>query len=128
MDGFGHAPRGSGSAPRSRPDPRCRPLASSAGSEGEDSASRHSGVASLVSDLPTKSELTALFLGLERSIKEISAVRTDLAQVLERVEESEQRLERHADAIRSLQTATRNLAISHKMALYKIEDQENRNR
>lgn len=51
-----------------------------------------------------------------------------LAQVLERVEESEHRLDRHASAIRNLQASTRNLAIAHRMALYKIEDQENRNR
>lgn len=69
-----------------------------------------------------------MFLGLERSIKkELSAVRSDLSQVLERVEETEQRLDRHAAAIKSLQTTTRSLTIAHRMALYKTEDQENRN-
>lgn len=70
-----------------------------------------------------------MLLGLERAIKkEVSAVHSDLSQVLERVEESEQRLDHHAIAIRNLQVSTRNLAIAHRMALYKIEDQENRNR
>lgn len=70
-----------------------------------------------------------MFLGLECSIKkERSTVRWDLSQVLERMEEMEQSLDRHAAAIRSLQTTTPNLTIAHRMALYKIEDQENRKR
>lgn len=48
--------------------------------------------------------------------------------MLERVEKTEQRLDRHATAIRALQVTTRNLSIAHRMARYKIEDQENRNR
>lgn len=70
-----------------------------------------------------------MLLGLERSIKkELSAVRSDLSQVLEHLEESELRLDRHVAAIRNLQTSTRSLHIAHRMAFYKIEDQENRNR
>lgn len=70
-----------------------------------------------------------MLLSLEKVIKkELSAVLMDLAQVLERVEETEQRLERHAAAIKDLQASTRNLSIAHRMVLYKIEDQENRNR
>lgn len=77
-----------------------------------------------MSDLPTKSELASMLLGLECAIKkEVSAVRSDLSHVLERVEEFEQRLDRHAVAIRNLQASTRSLAIAHKMALYKMEDQ-----
>lgn len=81
----------------------------------------------MVSGLPTKTELASMLLGLERAIKEeVSTVRSDLSQVLE---ETEQRLDRrHAAAIRSLQSTTRNFTIAHRMALYKIEDQENRNR
>lgn len=133
MDGLGRSPRGVSSstspAPRHRPERRhCSP-ASSACTEEEDIASRHSGVAALVSDLPTKTELASMLLSLERAIKkEVSAVRSDLSQVIERVEESEQRLDRHAAAIGNLQSTTRTLAIAHRMALYKIEDQENRNR
>lgn len=70
-----------------------------------------------------------MLLGLEQAIKkEVSAVRADLSQVLVRVEESEQCLDRHAAAIRNLQASTRSLHIAHRMALYKIEDQENQNR
>lgn len=70
-----------------------------------------------------------MLLSLEQVIKkEVSAVRSDLSRVLERVEESEQRLDRHVAAIRLLQTNTRQLAITHRMALYKTEDQKNRNR
>lgn len=58
----------------------------------------------------------------------LKQIRSDLSQVLEQVEETEQRLDRHAVAIRSLQTTTRNLSIAQKMAVYKIKDQENRNR
>lgn len=66
---------------------------------------------------------------LERVIKkEVSAVRADLSQVLDRVEETEHRLGRHAAAIRNLQASTCFLTIAHRMALYKIEDQENHNR
>lgn len=66
-----------------------------------------------------------MLLGLENVIKkELSAVRADLAQVLERMEETEQRLDRHAAAIRDLQVSTRNLSIAHRMELYKIEDQK----
>lgn len=132
MDGLGRSSRGTGSsagsASRHRPASRHHSPASSACSDGEGSTSRRSEVAALVSDLPTKSELASMFLGLERSIKkELSAERSDLSQVLECVEETEHRLDRHTAAIRSLQNTTRSLTIAHRMALYKIEDQENRN-
>lgn len=55
-------------------------------------------------------------------------MRFDLSQVLERMEETEQRLDRHTTAIRSLQASTHSLTIAHRMVLYMIEDQENRNR
>lgn len=129
MDELGRSPRGSCSASRHRSEPGRHSPATSACSEGEEGASKYSGVAALVSDLPTKTELASLFAGLERSIKkELSAVRSDLSHVLERVEETELRLDRHATAIRALQNTTRTLSIAHRMALYKIEDQENRNR
>lgn len=73
---------------------------------------RGSEVAALVSGLRTKTELASMLLSLERAIKkEVSAVRSDLLQVLVRVEESELRLDRHAAAIRVLQFTTCNLSI-----------------
>lgn len=125
MDRLIRSPRGTSSTSCHRPEHRWHSPATSACFEGEDSTSRHSGVAALVGDLPTKSELASMFLGLERTG---AGTHMDLAQVLERVEETEQRLDWHAAAIRSLQATTRNLTIAHRMALYKIEDQENRNR
>lgn len=65
-----------------------------------------------------------MLLGLERAIKkEPTTGRSDLSQVLEWVEETEQRLYCHVAAIRTLQASTFRLAIAHRMALYKIEDQ-----
>lgn len=130
-DGLGRSPRGRSvsSASRHRPETRHRSPVSSCGSDRERSPREDSRVADLVSGLPTKSDLALMRSGLEKVIKkELSAVRTDLAQVLERVEETEQRLDRHANAIRDLKSSTRNLYIAHRMALYKLEDQENRNR
>lgn len=117
---------GAGSAPRHRPETIHLSPVSSGGSDGERSLVRRSGTAGAAT-LPTTADLASMMLGLERTIKkEVSAVCTNLAQVLDRVEDSELRLDRHAAAVRDLQATTRNL--THRMALYKIEDQENHNR
>lgn len=124
-DGLGRSPHGSGvgSAPKKRPETRHHSPVSSGGSEGERSLVRRSGTAGPAT-LTTTADLASMLLILEKIIKkEVCVVRT---QVLEGVEDSELRLDRHAAAIRDLQATIRNLAIAHRMALYKIEDQENR--
>lgn len=130
-DGLGHSLCGSGasSSSRHRPQTRLRSPVSSGGSDEEGSPIGHSGVAEVMSGLPMKADLASMLLGLEKVIKkELSGMRADLAQVLEHVEETEQCLDRHAAVIRDLQSSTRNLNIALRMALYKIEDQENCNR
>lgn len=80
-----------------------------------------------MSGLPIKSELASILHSVEEATKKgVMAVQSDLFQVLIRVDECEQRLDHHAAAIYELQAHTRRL--THRMSLYKIEDQENLNR
>lgn len=76
-----------------------------------------------------KKELAGMFHSLEKSIKkEITAVRSDMSHLLVRVEETEQRQETQALAIKELQDTVTQLAFAHRTSLYKLEDLENRNR
>lgn len=76
-----------------------------------------------------KKELAGMFHNLEKSIKkEITAVRTDMSHILVRVEETEQRQDTQALAIKEMQDTVTQLAIAQRASLYKLEDLENRNR
>lgn len=86
-----------------------------------------SEMTTLVSGL--KKELAGMFHSLEKSIKkEITAVRADMSHILVRVEETEQRQDSHATAIKELQETVTQLALAHRASLYKLEELENRNR
>lgn len=72
-------------------------------------------VATLVSGLPTKTELVSMLYGLERTRKkEISAMLSDHMYVLQWVEDSEQRLDHHTAPIQELQTHVQ-LALAGKL-------------
>lgn len=70
-DCLDHSPCESGvsSTSHHRPEARCRSSVSSGGSDEEGSPIRHSGVAELMSGLPTKSYLASMLLILEKVIK-----------------------------------------------------------
>lgn len=87
-DGLGRSPHGSGagSAPWHRPDTRHLSPVSSSSSDGKGSPVRRLGTVGAAT-LPTTADLASVLLGLERTIKkDVSDVRTNLAQVLEHVE------------------------------------------
>ncbi|PIO31496.1 hypothetical protein AB205_0176850, partial [Aquarana catesbeiana] len=76
-----------------------------------------------------KKELAGMFHSLEKSIKkEITAVRSDMSHILVRVEETEQRQDTQAVAIKDLQDTVTQLAFAYRASMYKLEDLENRNR
>lgn len=77
----------------------------------------------------TINELASMLHNLERSMKkEVFSMRSELAHVLQRVEDSKQWLDHHHTASSDLQTQVQRLAMAHHMAMYKLEDQENCNR
>ena len=107
---------------------------SSKGETTIESEQDHNNTEVLVSDLqdtqpPTKAEMNAMLLRMENVIKtEINKVRVDLGGLRERVVETERRLEEQDQEINTLKRQVRALTESQRMAAYRIEDQENRNR
>ena len=79
--------------------------------------------------LEFRKEMAGMFHDMEKSIRKyISAVRADMAHLLDRVEETEQRQDLHEVAIKELQDTVTQLSYAHRASLYKLEDLENRNR
>ncbi|XP_040181176.1 meiosis-specific nuclear structural protein 1-like [Rana temporaria] len=78
---------------------------------------------------PTKAEMNTMLLRMENVIRtEINKVRTDLGGLRERVEETEKKIEEQDQEINYLKKQVRALSDSQRLAAYRIEDQENRNR
>lgn len=79
--------------------------------------------------LPTKGEIMAMFTRLENSIKtEINILRSDLGHLLTRLEMVEDTLDKQAREIRTSKDQVKNLQHNQAKFLYRLEDQENRNR
>ncbi|XP_018409373.1 PREDICTED: dynein heavy chain 3, axonemal-like [Nanorana parkeri] len=72
---------------------------------------------------------TKLLGYMEASIKaDLTTIRTEMSQVLKRVEDTEERLDVHTKAIQELQDQCRYMEKGMRIIAYKAEDQENRNR
>lgn len=81
------------------------------------------------SQLPTKDEMAEMFSRLELSLKgEMATLHGDLNQILKRVEETEEKLDKHVAEMKELNEQMEGLQREQRHMRYKIEDQENRNR
>lgn len=79
--------------------------------------------------LPTKGDILAMFTRLENSIKtEINMLRSDLGHLLARTETAEDTLDKQALEICALKDQIKNIHLNQAKFLYRLEDQENRNR
>lgn len=79
--------------------------------------------------LPTKVEIAATFASLEKSLKtEITSIHGELGHLLMRVEEMESKQEKYVQTINDLNKEMADLRKEPINVLYKLEDQENRNR
>lgn len=97
-------------------------------SEGESESSRIEGRPS-ESLPPTKGEMNEMLLRLEKSIKaDINMMRGDLGSLLDRVEETEKIVENQKKELETLKQQMKIAQQTQKEILYKLEDQENRNR
>ena len=78
---------------------------------------------------PSKSEMREMFASLERSIKaEMATLHVDFGHILGRVEEIEEKVESQGKELKNLKEQMRKMKMEQRNMLYKIEDQENRNR
>lgn len=79
--------------------------------------------------IPTKGEMLEMFLRLENSIKaDINTLRVDLGNLLARVELSEDKIDKQAQELCDLKEQVKITHQNQMKLLYRLEDQENRNR
>lgn len=79
--------------------------------------------------IPTKDEMTEMFLRLENSIKtDINSLRIDLGHLLARVEKTEKSTEKQMQELCDLKEQVKITQQNQRKILYRLEDQENRNR
>lgn len=78
---------------------------------------------------PSKNEISEMFKSLEASIKqEIQALRTDLGNILARVEQTEDTIDKHERDLLDLKNQLKTIQQNQIKISYRLEDQENRNR
>ena len=82
---------------------------------------------------PTKAEMNAMLMRMENAMEniiktEINKIRADLGGLRDRVVETERRIEEQDQEINSLKKQVKALTENQRLAAYRIEDQENRNR
>ena len=79
--------------------------------------------------IPTKVELEGMLKRLENVIREeVSALRTDITYMLERVEKAEAKIEQQDSELNELKNQFHTLKQNQRQLQYRLEDQENRNR
>lgn len=81
------------------------------------------------SQLPNKSKISDMFSRLEQSLKgEMATLHGDLSQILKWVEETEEKLDIQAVEIKELKEQMKRVQTEQRNMMYKVEDQEKRNR